>query len=143
MDGLFNQGSMPVLERLAQFTGRRQRVIADNIANLSTPGYRTTDLDPAAFQATLRRAIDERRASGQAAARPFMPADTQQVKFTPDNLEVAPAPSRDGILFHDRNDRDLDRMMQRLAENTMTHNMAIELLRNQFSILRTAISQRV
>jgi len=56
---LFSGGAMPVLERTAQFTAERHRVLAHNIANLSTPHFKSTDLDPESFQASLRDAIDE------------------------------------------------------------------------------------
>ena len=46
-------------------------------------------------------------------------------------------------MFHDRNNRDLERIMQNLAENTLTHNAAIEMLRHEFELLRTAIRERV
>ena len=47
------------------------------------------------------------------------------------------------MLFHDRNNRDLDRLMQDLAENQMAHGFAITMLRRQFESLRSAIAERV
>jgi flagellar basal body rod protein FlgB len=47
------------------------------------------------------------------------------------------------VLFHDRNNRDLERLMQGLAENTTTYRVAADLLRSRYDVLRTAISQRV
>jgi len=35
----------------------------------------------------------------------------------------------ENVLFHDENNRDLERTMQHLAENTMAHNVTIEMIR--------------
>ena len=37
--GMFDSGALPALERLAQFTEARHRVLTNNIANLSNPYY--------------------------------------------------------------------------------------------------------
>ena len=58
---LLETGSIPVLERLVQFTGARHRLITNNIANLSTPYYRPQDLDPDSFQVALGDASAHRR----------------------------------------------------------------------------------
>ncbi len=38
---------------------------------------------------------------------------------------------------------DVERTMQHLAENTMAHNAGIQILKNQFDLLKTAIRGRV
>ena len=141
--GIFDSGAMPVLERLVQFTSRRQAVLADNIANLSTPYFRPRDLDPRSFQAALREAVDRRRATATPTSGPLPLRDTDQLRFGSDRIETRPAPLNENILFHDRNNRDLERIMQDLAENTMAHNTAIEMLRNKFNLMETAIRERV
>jgi len=140
---MLDSGAMPALERLIQFTAARQNVLADNIANLSTPYYKPRDLSPRAFQAQLAKAIDRRRAGANPTAGPLDLKDTRQIAFKRDGLEVKAGDSNENILFHDENNRDLDRIMQRLAENTMAHNTAIELMRSELSILETAIRERM
>lgn len=54
---LLNSTSIPLLERVAAFTERRQEVIAGNIANIDTPDYKMRDLPVADFQAALSQAI--------------------------------------------------------------------------------------
>ena len=141
--GLFDNGALPSLERLVQFTGRRHAVLTDNIANLSTPYYKPRDLDPKAFQAALGYAIDRRRAGRDPTDGPLEIRNTRQLSFHDRGIAARPQPMNEGILFHDENNRDLERTMQRLAENTMVHNAAIEMLRNQFQLLKTAIRERV
>ena len=48
----------------------------------------------------------------------------------------------ENILFHDLNNRSLERHMQDLAENTMAHNAAIELLKGGFALLENAIREQ-
>jgi flagellar basal-body rod protein FlgB len=69
--------------------------------------------------------------------------DTDHVRFGPVGIEPRPGAARDNLLFHDRNDRNLEVLMQHLAENTMTHNYSMTMMRNQFDMMRTAISERI
>lgn len=141
--GLFEHGAMPAMQRLVQFTGQRHKVLAHNIANLSTPNFRPADLDADKFQRELGRAIDQRRQQARPLDGPLPLRDTRELTFHKDRIEANPAASDQNVLFHDRNNRDLERIMQDLAENTLAHNTGVELLRNQFNLLETAIRERI
>lgn len=144
IEGLFNTGSLPVLERMVQFTSQRHKLLVNDIANLSTPGFVPTDVDPRKFQAVLAKAIDERRQSqGGIYNGTIKPADTEQMRFTDDTVELTPTNSNDNILFHDGNNRSLESIMKDLAENTMAHNAGIEMIRNQMNLMDMAIRERV
>jgi flagellar basal-body rod protein FlgB len=65
LQGLFGSTNIPVLAEVLNFTQARQGVLAGNIANVNTPGYRLRDLSQTAFQEKLKDAIDQARASGQ------------------------------------------------------------------------------
>jgi len=140
---MFNGGAMPVLERTAQFTAERHKVLSHNIANLSTPYFKATDLDPDSFQASLRDAIDQRRSTVRPTRGDMSFSDTSELEFKRDGIKARPTVQNDNILFHDRNNRDLERTMSRLAENTMTFTMSMDMLRNQFQMLERAIRERV
>lgn len=126
IDGVLNSEAIPVLERLAKFAGTRHRMIVNNIANFDTPGYRPTDLSVSDFQKQLARQVEDRRAGRK-----------------PSELEQEAAPIGDNILFHDGNDRDLDRTMQDLVENFFTFRLANELMRNRFNLINSAIAERI
>lgn len=142
INGVTNAGSLPTLERLMQFAGARHRVIANNIANLSTPGFRPADVSVADFQASLRQAADERRAT-RGGRGDLSPADTDQVQFLRDRIDLSPTPSGEGVLFHDGNDRDVERMMQDMVENFMVFRQAAQLLRSRVGVLNAAIRERL
>lgn len=141
--GMFDSGALPAAERLVQFTSRRQQVLADGIAGLSTPYFKPRDLDPKSFQATLGEAIDRRRRTVSPMRGTLEVPNTHQLKFRADSIEARPQQMNENILFHDQNNRNLERLMQRLAENTMAHGLAIELVRNQFDMMRLAIRERI
>jgi len=143
IDGLLDSGSMPTLERVVQFTGQRHGRLVADIANLSTPYFKPTDLDVDAFQAALGEAVDKRRRSANPTRGKLDLHDTSQLEFKANRTVVRDEPMNENILFHDRNNRDVERIMQRLAENTMTHNVAVDLLKNQFDMLKLAIRERL
>ena len=142
IDGVTNTEGLSVLERLVQFSGQRHRLIINNIANFDTPGYRPVDVSVRDFRAQLGEAIDERRASARRGGS-LKIEDSAQIEFRAGSMTLHPTPIGDNILFHDGNDRDLDRTMQDLVENFLTFRMATELMRSRYDILRSAIAERV
>ena len=142
IENLFNSGAIPVLERTVQFTAKRHQHITPNIANLSTPGYKPTDLDPDAFQQALGKAIDRRRQSNGGPVGDLNMPDTEQLRFHDNGIEVRARRTRDNILFHDRNDRSLEHQMKDLADNAGVHTTALRILKSEFDILESAIRER-
>jgi flagellar basal-body rod protein FlgB len=143
IDGVTNAGAMPVLERLVQFAGQRHRLIVHNIANIDTPEFRPLDVSAAEFQRQLGEAIDARRA-GKGLSRHTLPLeDTRQITFESDTVRLHPEPAADNILFHDQNDRDVERIMQDLVENFMAFRTASDLIKNRFNLINTAIRERL
>lgn len=127
---MLNQDSQPVLEQLLQFTAARHKVLAENIANIDTPNYRQKDLSVERFQQMMQERL-ERRASEPAESVSF---DDIQGELTNPN---------DGILFHDGNNRSAEQLMSDFAKNALMHNMAVEMLRKQYSMMEMALKERV
>ena len=126
---LLNQGNAPLLERMLEFTARRHRLIAENVVNVSTPGYRQKDLSPDKFQTLLRERVERRREDG--------PGLTDF-----DDLQAEIEESEHGIRFHDGQTRSMEQLMTDQAKNALTHNLVIELLRKQFSAMEQALKER-
>jgi flagellar basal-body rod protein FlgB len=100
------------LERYMTLLSIRQRVVASNIANLDTPGYKTKDVD---FRTELE--------SAQAAAGPQV-------------TEVA------GLnLKSDGNNVSLERESRMLAENALRFSLAASLVRAELRAVRSAIQE--
>jgi flagellar basal-body rod protein FlgB len=130
IERLINQGNAPLLERLVHFTQQRHTLLAENIANVSTPGYQQRDVSLSEFQKRLRQRVEQRKQAG--------PGKTS---FNDLRAEVE-NPER-GILFHDRNNRSMEQLQTDLASNAMRHNFYVELLRKQYNGLNTVLKERV
>jgi flagellar basal-body rod protein FlgB len=140
---LVNAGSIPTLELTARYAAGRQALLAHNIANISTPDFRPQDVPPREFQRVLREAIDARRRGGRMAG-PLEWRPTRQIQREPGGgLRLTPRTPARGVLFHDQNNRDLERLMQDLAENVGAFRLATDLLRGRYTLLREAIGERV
>ena len=141
IEGLTNSTELPVLERMLQFTARRHELITDNIANLSTPGYRAKDVSVEGFQTSLGEAIDARR--GDATRSGLDDSTLQEVQIDDRGaMSLAPSAAGDNLLFHDRNDRSVESIMSDLVSNFMTFRTTAELIRNRFDLINAAIAER-
>ena len=141
---LGNSGATPTLEAVIRFAGQRQRVIAHNIANLSTPGFIPMDVSVGGFQKALDEAVQRRREQTGGMSGALAIPETDEIK--PDGaggFSLEPSTPGNGVLLHDQSMRDPERLMQALAENASEFRVATELLRSQRDILRSAIGQRV
>ncbi|MFH1022450.1 MAG: flagellar basal body rod protein FlgB [Planctomycetota bacterium] len=126
LDGMFEQSSLPVLEAAMKYAGRRHAVIANNIANWNTPGYRAVDIPLADFQKTLRETVESGRSGSVSRV----------------NLQ-AREPDEAVIMRHDGNTVDITREMTRMGENALFYNVAIQLAKTKYSMLKDAIRGRV
>ncbi len=139
-----SSGGIDVLERTAQFAEKRHQLIVHNIANLSTPRYQPSNVDPDEFRNVLANAVEKRRSGvGSHRHAPLELSDTRSVHFRRNGLDLQPKPLERNVMFHDQNDRDLERTMQDLAENVMVYRQANELLRSRFQTLQMVIRERV
>ena len=130
IDRLINQGNAPLLEQWMRFTETRHRLIAQNVVNISTPGYKPVDLNEKKFTAMLRERADARRSDAPG-----------RVRF--DDIGGELEDNQQGILFHDGQNRSMEQLMTDQAKNALMHNMVVELLRRQFSSLEAALKERV
>ncbi|MGA2134233.1 MAG: flagellar basal body protein [Bryobacteraceae bacterium] len=102
-------GLSNTLERYMDLLSARQKLVASNIANADTPGYKTKDID---FQSELRLAVGG----------------------SPQVQEVDGLPAK-----NDGNNVSMDREARLLAENGMRFNLASNLLRSEIQSIRAAL----
>ena len=143
IESVTNAGSIPALERMIQFSGRRHRLLVHNIANLSTPRFRPVDVSVEDFQNHMGEAIDKRRERHGDNGGALRVEDSRQLKFHENAMTLRPEPIGGNLLFHDENDRDLERLMQGLTENFMAFRFASEMIRSRFDLIDTAIRGRL
>ncbi len=129
---VFNKTKVPVLNAVLDVTQLRQRVIANNIANVSTKGYRKKDVQ---FQDYLdsfvrKPAVEGRVENGR---HIFIP----KAIANPEVFESETGVNDAGI-----NNIDIDREMADLAENHLFFNIGQRLIRGQFDGLKKSITGR-
>jgi flagellar basal-body rod protein FlgB len=146
-DAMFENSTLPMLEQVVTFTQARHGVLAGNIANLDTPGYKSRDLSPQAFQQRLQTAIKQHH---EAATRPT----TSTSPYAPYQTQTKPEPRRaahdfgkitgslNGMLRHDENNTSMEQQVTEISKNQATHNLALSLMTAQLRLLRAAITER-
>jgi len=149
LSSMFDSSTLPLLEQVVNFTQARHGVLAGNIANLDTPGYRTRDLSVEGFQERLKSAIAARDQAaslppgygspGQAANSPLSRATHNNMQATWDEVRE----SAKDILYHDDSDVSIEQQITEVSKNQMQHNLALTIMNSQFRLLRTAISERL
>jgi flagellar basal-body rod protein FlgB len=102
------------LERYMDLVSTRQKLVASNIANADTPGYKTQDIN---FQASFQSVLE----GGQ-------PQQTEVRGLTTKN---------------DGNNVDLDREARLLSENAMRFSIATNLMKGEFTQIKEAIKEGV
>lgn len=99
------------LERYMDLLSARQKLVASNIANADTPGYRTEDID---FQSEFQNAAG----------------------LAPQTIQVAGL-----AVKNDGNNVSLDRESRLLSENALRFQLASSLLRSEIQSVREAIKE--
>ena len=147
LSSLFQSSSLPTLEQVVNFTEARHGVLAGNIANLDTPGYKTRDLSPELFQQRLQEAIKTKN-------QPISPTSLgdvadlspEYVAERQDKQLAAFSKVKDSmksILRHDGDDVSMEKQVNEMMKNQQQHNLAIGIMTAQFRLLRAAITERV
>ena len=138
-------GAGPALEMTMRYAAQRQRLLAHNIANVNTPNFIARDVDPKEFQGVLSEAINERRSKTGGGFGELAWKETGQIGRAPGDgtLRLKGTRPHGGVLRHDRNAVDLERLMQDMVENLTVFRAATDLMRRHKSTVLSAISQRV
>ncbi len=148
IDQLTNADALPTLGAMAKFSARRQALLQHNIANISTPNFKHKSVSVEGFQDSLKDAIRVRRSRFGGHRGDLDIKDTREVQWgrrdggRAGRLTLRPTTPSGNILFHDRNNRDLERMMQDLAENVAAFRVATELMKSTMEQLGSAIREQ-
>jgi flagellar basal-body rod protein FlgB len=128
LDHLFGD-SVHLLERSLELRMTRQNLIASNIANAETPGYRALDMD---FESMLREIVQARKTEGASGAtEESLAAQRASVR-----LIHADAPS----LANENNTVLLERELGKLSKNALMFKAQAQILGQKLNLLREAAS---
>jgi flagellar basal-body rod protein FlgB len=116
-------------ERRLAWLEARQRVLAQNIANADTPGYRPRDL-PDFASVVAARAVPP---AGLARTDPRHLAMVRDPRARPDRLAAETAPNGNAV--------SLDREALKVADTDTAHSLAIGLHRRWLGLFRAALGR--
>ena len=111
---------------------RRQQVVASNIANIDTPGYKTKEIS---FHATMEELLSG-PASGMKATRPEHLGEWSFTPSEPVAYEVPDLPSRP-----DRNNVNIDSELLKLGETSFGYTVMTQLLRSKLRTISSSINE--
>lgn len=135
LGSLLNASAIPVLEEVMNFTQARHQVLAGNVANIDTPGYRTRDLDARMFEHQLKEALKARDRGESSETSLGTGGQPGRLAHVRDNLKA--------ILYHDQTNVGIEQQAAEISKNQIQHNLATTILVSQFQLLGAAISERV
>ena len=138
LSDITEQGATPALVKSLAFQESRLKMIAENIANAQTPGYRTKQLDVTGFQNSLREALAERR---NGVNEPFEVRNGDEVATDGQGyLQVRPSEEPvENVLFHDGTNVSIEQQMADLAQTGLWSDLSGKFLQDRFDGLRKAI----
>ena len=133
---VINSTTIPILQEVIGFAQARHGILAGNVANMDTPGYRVRDLSLETFQARLKEAIQTRHEQKQ-------PISPGIVTNRPDDAMRRVHESLKSIEFHDGSNVGMEQQVIAATKNQFMHNVAIAIMTSQFRTLQAAVSERV
>ncbi len=113
--------NVELLSKLLDLTTAKNKVIANNIANVNTPGFKKFEV---AFQKELRKAVESK--------------DIDKVK----NIQESVTLSKDKSTRKDGNNVDLDKELVAFYQMADRHNIYLEILSKKFKGMIAAIQGR-
>ena len=108
-----NDVTLDALHSMLRGLSARQRAIADNVANLETPGYKATKVE---FEDTLRSAL----AKGDAAIAPSTVTSTNPALPNGNNVQI-------------------DEEMIELQETNLRYQLGVEAVTSKLNLLRSSM----
>lgn len=132
-----NARTEQILQAALNGLAARQRAISDNVANVDTPGFKSTRVE---FEQALKSAM------GRDDSRPrvLMLTGVQNGVAPPAQADSELRPqafvSNETTRRMDGNNVDIDQEMVKLAETNLTYNALAQLTNSRLQLLRTIVN---
>lgn len=129
---LFGSKTLNAMEGYLDRLSNRQQIVASNLANIDTPGYKTKDIS---FHATIDELLAEQHSGHLRMTR------ERHIDAEPYGLSSAVYEPQGLIERADRNNVDIDREMMKLSETSFGFSMMTQMLRGKYQKLVTAVNE--
>jgi flagellar basal-body rod protein FlgB len=131
-DFIFDKIGVPAYRKFLGLASLRHKLISGNVANVSTPGYRSKDID---FKAEFAKAGEQsKHIAGTVTHHGHMPLGSHSSR--PPKILEQDIPSEQ------LNSVDVDREVSELARNELLFTIGARLLQRKFQGLRNAITSK-
>ncbi|MDD4803319.1 MAG: flagellar basal body rod protein FlgB [Syntrophomonas sp.] len=141
MDKIFNSKTQLVLNKAMDSASIRNDVIANNIANVDTPGFKRSEV---VFEEKLQRLLDSQFSSGVNKLRitnnRHMQIGTGSVDLNSFQSEIIKL--EDLSYRNDENNVDIDVENANLTKNKIFYDAMAQSMSNEIRLLRLAINGR-
>ena len=127
---LFENRPQVLLEKMLDKASLNQKVISSNIANIGTPGYARRGVS---FEEKLKSALRPGLNKMSRTNPRHMPEHRMFRKVEPEVVEI------ENTYWNGINNVNIDEEMVDLAKNQLDFNIAVKLLNDRFTGLKTAI----
>jgi flagellar basal-body rod protein FlgB len=132
-EALFSRTSIPVVSKSLDACVLRGKAIANNLANVMTPGYQRIEV---AFEDRLKQALDEKQLAGSTDHPGHMALGRLEVE----QLQPVAYRSQDSTLPGEINNVDVDLEAAKLAENQILYMFGIKFIQDQKADIVSAIA---
>jgi flagellar basal-body rod protein FlgB len=128
-----NKPSFQLLEKSLDASSMRQRVIANNIANVDTPYFKRSEVS---FESLLQQQM------GSFTQIQAYRTDARHFNFGNSAQEITPQVITDesSIMNNNLNNVDIDTEMSQMAKNQLAYNTEIQQINHEMKQLRSAIT---
>jgi len=135
MTTLLTNSTFRLLESTLDASALRQRVLANNIANIETPGFKRSDVD---FSQVLNKELNQTFSIEAKRTNP------RHIAFSSAGFGNDPRVVTDetSIMNNNKNNVDIDSEMSKLAENQLSYNTLVQQANYGIKHLQTAIGGR-
>ncbi len=132
---LFSKTNLAVMNKTLDASMLRARVIANNIANVNTPGYQRVDVK---FEKYLADALDRSKLKGATTNERHMGLGKPRIG----EINATAYRPIDPTLPSGVNNVDIDEEMAKLAENQIIFNYAVKFEKGVFNKINAAIQAK-
>ena len=132
---LFTDTPIPLLSKALDAYALRHKVIANNIANITTPGYQRGEVE---FEGELRKALDGSSIKGRTSDPRHIPIGAKDLDDVQPRIKVPDDPTMSSGL----NNVSVEQEMAEAAKNQLRYLLAAQRISGIFQSLKLTITGR-
>jgi flagellar basal-body rod protein FlgB len=136
MIDIYAKTQIGLLEKSLSTYSLRQKALASNIANVSTPGYRKLEVN---FEEKLSEALDSHKLENTITNEKHIKLHTKNIEEIQPEVQEVPPENVGDELASGYNNVDIDQEMVNMAQNQLQYRMASRMLSRQFRGIQSAI----